>query len=120
MTNRQPSRQLTVYEWIILLDVYLSHKDSRLTPKHPEIVKASAVLNALEKIDGASPVSFRPPSGLHRQIRMFERLEVFGPGDRLKIPARAATVWEQYAEDPVACRRAADDIRSRASPPNRL
>ena len=59
MTDQQPSRQLTKDEWILLLDVYLSHSCAELTPKHPEILKASTMLNALVGIDGrvAGPVS---------------------------------------------------------------
>ena len=54
MTDKQASRQLTHDEWVVLLDVYLTHRNGGLSPKHPAVIEASDVLQALGRREGHS------------------------------------------------------------------
>ena len=114
MINRQPSLQLTEDEWIIPLDVYLSHPARRLTSKHPAISQASLILNALGEADGRPRgLGFLPPSGLHRQVRMFQRLESATGPDKATVLLLASAAWEQPSNNAAECHKAAEAVRAR-------
>ena len=113
MSNRQPGRQLTEEEWTILLDVYQTHKSERLSPSHPAVLQASETLRLLgQKTARTQDPSFRPPSGLYRQLEAFRHLEPGHGGSPRKVPQLAESVWKRFSRDPQACRVMADGIRA--------
>jgi hypothetical protein len=116
MTDRHATRQLSEEEWIVLLDVYLTHGGQALSAKHPAVIKASETLNTLgEQTGRRSGPHFRSPSGLHRQLGVFRRLNpVHRSGDH-KVPQLAEEVWKRLANDPRGCRATADGVRTRIS-----
>ncbi len=103
MTDKQPGRQLTEDEWIILLDLYQTHKAERMSGTHPAIIRASETLRGLAKKSGriVEP-GFRPPSGIYRQLEVFRRLDSSGAAN--KVPQLAEAVWKKFASDPHSCR----------------
>lgn len=112
MTDKQPSRQLTADEWIVLLDVYQTHKAERMSGSHPAIVRASETLRALARQGGRTvEPGFRPPSGIYRQLEVFRRLDSSGASK--KVPQLAETVWQRFASDPNSCRKLADAVRAK-------
>lgn len=116
MSSREPGRQLTEEEWIVLLDVYQTHKSERLSPSHPAVLRASETLRLIgqQTARNRGP-SFRPPSGLYRQLEAFRRLEPGHGGSDRKVPRFAESVWKRFSRDPKACRVTADAIRGRAT-----
>jgi hypothetical protein len=116
MPHRQPGRQLTEDEWIVLLDVYQTHRSERISVNHPAILRASETLRALAQQTGRSPdAGFRPPSGLHRQLEVFRRLDPSHRRTDRKVPQLAETVWNRLSSDPKACRIMADTIHAKVS-----
>jgi hypothetical protein len=114
MQDKPSTRQLTEDEWIILLDLHQSHKNETLNAKHPAIVEASMMLNKLgEQTGHRLGDGFRPPSGLHRQLRTFLRLEQPMTASKPTIPRLAESVWRRFAKDPAGCHQAAAAIRGR-------
>lgn len=116
MADRHPTRQLSEDEWIVLLDVYQTHRGEPLSAKHPTIVKASETLNALGERDGRrSGPNFRSPSGLQRQIATFKYLDPAHRSGDHKVPPLAESVWRRFSNDPHGCRIAADAIRKKTT-----
>ena len=115
MADRHPTRQLSEDEWIVLLDVYQTHRGEPLSAKHPAIVKASETLNALGERDGRrSGPNFRSPSGLQRQITTFKYLDPEYQSADHKVPPLAEKVWTRFSNDPRNCRITADAVRAKA------
>jgi hypothetical protein len=116
MSEKQPSRQLTEEEWIVLLDVYQTHKAERMSPQHPAIVAASETLRALGQRAARRTLEpgFRPPSGIYRQLEVFRRLESPRQRVNLKVPQLAEEVWRRFSSDPESCRETADAVRAKA------
>ena len=114
MSDRQSSRQLTEDEWIVLLDLYQTHRSERLSAKHPTLLNASETLRALGRRNARNEdAGFRPPSGLHHQLSVFRRLDTSPqPSDR-KTPHLAENIWRRFSSDPSACRVAADAVRAK-------
>ena len=112
MSNRHPSPPLLEDEWIVLLDVYLSHRNENLAAKHPALLRASETLNHLgQQLGRKANPNYRLPDGLRRQIGAFRHLDpTQRTGDR-KVAVAAASVWKRFSSDPEGCRRAADSVR---------
>lgn len=108
-TGRSPA--LNEDEWIVLLDVYLHHRSSSLSPSHPAVAEASQTLNVLGRATGRGGAShFRSASGLSRQLEVFRRLAAGSP-ESAKVPRLAAQVWQRFSGRPEACKAAAASIR---------
>jgi hypothetical protein len=115
MPDRPPGRQLTEDEWIVLLDVYQTHRSERISVNHPAIIRASETLRALALQAGRTPdAGFRPPSGLHRQLEVFRRLDPLCQRTDRKVPQLAEAVWKRFSADPQACRMMADTLRAKS------
>jgi hypothetical protein len=115
MSDRYPSLPLTEGEWIVLLDVYLSHRGNRLPAQHKAILEASDTLIQLGRVMGRRTApNFRLPDGLRRQLGVFRNLDDQIETKDEKTARLADSVWERFSGDATSCRRAADAIRSRA------
>ncbi len=113
-SQRHPSPPLLEDEWVLLLDVYLSHRAENLSASHSAIVGASKTLIALaQKADRKVPPNFRLPEGIRRQMGAFRHLDPARGANDKKAAGAATAVWTRFSSDPSACRRAADAIRAR-------
>jgi hypothetical protein len=112
MTDKQPSRQLTEEEWVVLLDVYQTYKAERMSANHPAIISVSETLRALARQGGRIiDTGFRPPSGIYRQLEVFRRLDSSRATG--KAPHLAEAVWKRLSSDPKGCRMQADSVRAK-------
>jgi hypothetical protein len=115
MSDRHPSLPLTDEEWIVLLDVYLSHRGQRLPTQHRALLEASDTLIRLGQVMGRSSApNFRKPDGLRRQLGAFRNLDDQEKTKDEKTAHLATSVWNKFSSDATACRRAADEIRAKA------
>ena len=118
MEIRESGRQLTEEEWVLLLDIYESNRNVRLSPSHPAILKASVILQALASKQGrALGDNARPPAGLYRQISFFEQLAKPQQKSNRKVPKLAEVIWQKYSNDLPACRAIAKVVRNKAGEP---
>jgi 5-methylcytosine-specific restriction enzyme A len=104
----------TMDELILALDVYLLHRGHIPSPRDPEIVTLSDLLNRLP-IHTVRPdlEKFRNANGVVLKITNFAALDPQYPGAGMSRGSRLdAVVWDRYANDPGALRRVADAIRA--------
>ncbi len=114
MNNRHASPPLLEDEWVLLLDVYLSHRSGSVPSAHPAIVNASEILVDLAKKAGRkTPPNFRLPAGIRRQMTTFKHLDNSMTTSGRKVAETAAVVWGRFGHDPARCRNAADAVRAK-------
>ncbi len=115
MNERHRSLRLTEDEWIVLLDIYLTHRGQRLQAQHPALLEASDLLIRLGHVmSRPSAPNFRQPAGLRRQLGAFRNLDDQEQTKNDKTARLASSVWKKFSANANACRLAADTVRSKA------
>jgi 5-methylcytosine-specific restriction enzyme A len=101
-------------ELILALDVYLMHRGHIPSPRDPEIIGLSDLLNRLP-IHTVRPdlEKFRNANGVVLKITNFAALDPQYPGAGMSRGSQLdAVVWDRYAGDPDELRQVADAIRT--------
>ena len=116
-TTPRPSRNpnWSRDELILALDLYRRHNGRVPSEKDPEVIALSALLNRLQRAQGANSATLRNTNGIGFKLLNFRR---FDPAfaDRAGLPKGGSLepeVWADFADDPARLATVAAMIRAR-------
>lgn len=101
-------------ELILALDLYIHHKPSTLSQKHPKVVDLSNILNQLP-IHGHRPdkAKFRNPNGVYMKLGNFLRLDPTYEGKGLQRGGKLEEqIWNEFHADPTQLGKLASAIKA--------
>lgn len=96
-------------EWIVLLDIHLTHRGGPTAQRARSVDLAVEVLSKIASRRGRARLDARLRShhGLHRRLTEFRALD---RGNAIHTPREAREVWLRYRDDPEECAKAAAAI----------